>query len=167
MQGRDKEALTILRRIASIEVKSLDSHLSSIPLRGEISNVNPYKLMKELFKRRWALQRVLATMVLGFGIGVAFFGMLFGVQNLGYNIYLSVIFNGSLLLPSNLIPLFFIARWKRKISLFAFCIISGLCSILCAIVGRRREGIQIGLELASLFFSCLGYNLLVQHLIRY
>uniref|UniRef100_A0A7N2LJG5 Uncharacterized protein n=1 Tax=Quercus lobata TaxID=97700 RepID=A0A7N2LJG5_QUELO len=136
----------------------------TLAMLGDIflgGNVNPYKLMKELFKRRWDLQRVLASMVLGFGIGVAFFGMLFGVQNLGYNIYLSVIFNGSLLLPSNSIPLFFIARWKRKISLFAFCIISGICSILCAIVGRRREGIQIGLELASLFFSCLGYNLLL------
>ena len=161
MQGRDKEAVTILRRIASIEVKSLESYLSSIPLKLEISKVNPYKLMKDLIKRRWALQRVLATMVIGFGIGVAFFGMLFGVENLGYNIYLSVIFNGSLLLPSNLIPLFFIARWKRKISLFAFCIISGICSILCAVVGRCREGIQIGLELASLFFSCLAYNVLL------
>ncbi|KAL0009512.1 hypothetical protein SO802_011014 [Lithocarpus litseifolius] len=83
MQGRDKEALTILGRTASIEVKSLDSYLSSITLNREISKVNPYKLMEDLFKRSWALQRVLATMVLGFGIGVAFFGMLFGVENLG------------------------------------------------------------------------------------
>ena len=117
----------------------------------------------DLFKRRWALQRILATMVLGFGIGVAFFGMLFGVGNLGFNVYLSVIFNASLLIPTNLLTLFFIARWKRKASLFAFCIISGICSVICVVlvIGSGREGMQIGLELASFFCSCLVYNVLM------
>uniref|UniRef100_A0A2N9GNN1 Major facilitator superfamily (MFS) profile domain-containing protein n=1 Tax=Fagus sylvatica TaxID=28930 RepID=A0A2N9GNN1_FAGSY len=134
MQGRDTEAISVLKRIASIDVRSLDSYLSSIPLRQERTEVNPYKSMKDLFKRRWALQRILATMVLGFGIGMVFFGMLLGVGNLGFNIYLSVIFNASLLIPSNLLTLFFIARWKRKVSLFAFCTTSGICSIICAVV---------------------------------
>ena len=117
----------------------------------------------DLFKRRWALQRILATMVLGFGIGVAFFGMLFGVGNLGFNVYLSVIFNASLLIPTNLLTLFFIARWKRKASLFAFCIISGICSVICVVlvIGSGRERMQIGLDLASFFCSCLVYNVLM------
>jgi hypothetical protein len=153
MQERDIEAISVLKRIASIDISSLESY-------QEISRVNPYKLM-DLFKRRWALQRILATMVLGFGVGVVFFGMLLGVGNLGFNIYLSVIFNASLLIPSNLLTLFFIARWKRKISLFAFCITSGICSIICVIVGSSKKGIKIGLELASFFCARLAYHMLI------
>ncbi len=118
MQGRDIETIAVLKRIASIDLRSLDLYLSSIPLRLQaISNVNSYISMKDLFKRRWALQRIIATMILGFGIEVAYFGMLFGVENLGFNIYLSVIFNASLFIPTNMLNLFFIERWNRKMSL--------------------------------------------------
>jgi hypothetical protein len=162
MQGRDIETIAVLKRIASIDLRSLDLYLSSIPLRLQaISNVNSYISMKDLFKRRWALQRIIATMILGFGIGVAYFGMLFGVENLGFNIYLSVIFNASLFIPTNMLTLFFIERWNRKMSLFAFCTTSGICSIICVVVGNGKEGIQIGLELASFFCSSLAYNVLM------
>ncbi|KAK7852924.1 organic cation/carnitine transporter 6 [Quercus suber] len=62
MEGRDIEAKAVLRKLASIEGNSLDLDLSSIHLGQEISTSNPYKLMKDLFKRRWALRRILATM---------------------------------------------------------------------------------------------------------
>ncbi|KAK7832477.1 organic cation/carnitine transporter 2 [Quercus suber] len=161
MEGRDIEAKAVLRKLASIEGNSLDLDLSSIHLGQEISTSNPYKLMKDLFKRRWALRRILATMVLGFGIGLVYFGMFFGVRNLGFNLYLGVMFNALLLIPTNLVTLFFIARWRRKGSLFALCIISGICSIMCVVVGSSREGIQIGLELASLFCTALALNVLM------
>ena len=166
MQGRDKEAIAILKRIACIEDRILDSYLSNIHHRQEIPKVHPYKSMKELFKRKWALKRILAAMVIGFGVGVVYFGMLLGVGNLDFSIYLSVIFNASLLIPSNLLTLFFISRWKRKSSLFAFCTISGICSIICVTVGKGREGIQIGLELASFFCSNLAYNVLLMFTIE-
>ncbi|KAK7852923.1 organic cation/carnitine transporter 3 [Quercus suber] len=161
MEGRDTEAKAVLRKLASIEGNSLDLDLSSVHLGQEISTSNPYKLMKDLFKRRWALRRILATMVLGFGIGLVYFGMLFGVRNLGFNLYLGVMFNALLLIPTNLVTLFFISRWKRKGSLFALCIISGICSIMCVVVGSSREGIQIGLELASFFCTSLALNVLM------
>ncbi|KAK7844776.1 organic cation/carnitine transporter 3 [Quercus suber] len=140
MQGRETEAIAVLKSISCIKGRSLDSYLSSIHHRQGISKVNPGKLM-DLFKRRRALQGILATMVLGLGIGVAFFGMFFGVGNLGFNVYLT--------------------RWKRKDSLFAFCIISGISSIICVVIGSGREGMQIGLELASFFCSCFAYNVLM------
>jgi hypothetical protein len=46
-------------------------------------------------------------------------------------------------------------------SLFAFCTTSGICSIICVVVGNGKEGIQIGLELASFFCSSLAYNVLM------
>jgi hypothetical protein len=82
-------------------------------------------------------------------------------RKFGFRIYLSVIFNASLLIPSNLLTLFIIARWKRKVSLFAFCTTSGICNITCVVVGNGREGIQIGLELASFFCSNLAYNVMI------
>uniref|UniRef100_A0A7N2MJR9 Major facilitator superfamily (MFS) profile domain-containing protein n=1 Tax=Quercus lobata TaxID=97700 RepID=A0A7N2MJR9_QUELO len=80
MQGRDKEAIAILKRIASIEDRILDSYLSNIHHRQEIPKVHPYKSMKDLFKRKWALKRILAAMVIGFGVGVVYFGMLLGME---------------------------------------------------------------------------------------
>ncbi|KAL0009513.1 hypothetical protein SO802_011015 [Lithocarpus litseifolius] len=75
-QGRDKEAIAVLKSISSIKGRSLDSYLASIHHRQGILKVNPGKLM-DLSKRRWALQWILVPVVLGYGIGVAFFGMLF------------------------------------------------------------------------------------------
>jgi hypothetical protein len=84
MQGRDIETIAVLKRIASIDLRSLDLYLSSIPLRPQAisnSNFNSYISMKGIFKRRWALQRIIATMILGFGIGVAYCRGLFFFQS--------------------------------------------------------------------------------------
>ena len=116
--------------------------------------------MKDLFAKKWALRRTLVVMVLGFGIGMVYYGMPLGVGNLGFNIYLSVMFNALLEIPSYPITLIILEKWSRKFSVLWFCLASGICGVLCAVVGDKQKVIRIVLELASFFCSRTAWNLI-------
>ncbi|XP_039162694.1 organic cation/carnitine transporter 3-like [Eucalyptus grandis] len=98
-------------------------------------------------------------MALGFGIGMMYYGMLLGVGNLGFDIYLSVTFNALLIIPSYFVSYFLLNRWNRKSTLLGFTMVSGVLSVACAFVGNGS--VEIGLELASFFCTCMAYNVLV------
>ncbi|KAJ4835697.1 hypothetical protein Tsubulata_050632, partial [Turnera subulata] len=125
-------------------------------------NQNFYSSFNILLKRKWARNRMLAVMVLAFGIGMVYFGMPLAVGNLGYSIYLSVLFNALLELPSYLFTFIFLDIWNRRSSIFWFFILTGILSILCAYPGRDfSEGARIVLELGSYFWGCTACNLLL------
>ncbi|ESR35537.1 hypothetical protein CICLE_v10006697mg [Citrus x clementina] len=105
--------------------------------------------------------RLLTIMALAFGIGVVYFGLLLGVGNLSFNIYLSLAFNGLLDIPAYLLTFILIERWSRKSSILTFCILSGTCSAICVAIGDEQEVLQIGLELASFFSACVAFNVLL------
>lgn len=167
MHGFVEEAIAILEKSAAPNYPSeLKLLLVSAGMPSEDveetskTNNHPYKSMKDLFAKRWAMKRTLTVMVLGFGIGMVYYGMPLGVGNLGFNIYLSVLFNALLEIPSYPITCIILERWSRKYSVLAFCLVSGICGILCAIVGNGQKGIRIGLELASFFCSRTAWNLI-------
>lgn len=160
LQGREAEAMEVLKKLSTVDVDDLNSSLSAIPQQGEMTNFYPYAAMKELFQKKWALRRLLAAMALGLGVGMMYYGMLLGVGNLGFNIYLSLTLNGFLDLPSYFLTFLLIERCKRKTSILAFCIASGILSILCA-VASEHKGIQIGLEVAAFFSSCTAFNIVL------
>ena len=149
MQGLDVEAVAVLKRLGTL----VNEFNSNVLFKQDTSKASLYSSMKTLFKSRWAFRRVLAGMALGFG-------MLLGVGNLGYNIYLSVAFNGLLDIPSYFLTFYLIERWNRKNSMLVFSIVSGLCSMLVVVVDGRK-GVEIGLELASLFNVCMAFNVIL------
>ncbi|KAB2636943.1 organic cation/carnitine transporter 3-like [Pyrus ussuriensis x Pyrus communis] len=162
MNGKKEEAVAILLKSAGqnypSELKLL--LVSSHEVEVDSSNISnhPYKSMKDLFAKRWAMKRTLTVMVLGFGIGMVYYGMPLGVGSLGFNIYLSVMFNALLEIPSYPITCIILERWSRKFSVLGFCLVSGICGIVCAVVGQK--GVRIGLELASFFCSRTAWNLI-------
>ncbi|KAI5332516.1 hypothetical protein L3X38_022645 [Prunus dulcis] len=166
MHGFVEEAIAILEKSSAPNYPSELKLLlvsTGMPSEGveETSKTknHPYKSMKDLFAKRWAMKRTLTVMVLGFGIGMVYYGMPLGVGNLGFNIYL-IMFNALLEIPSYPITCIILERWSRKYSVLAFCLVSGICGILCAIVGNGQKGIRIGLELASFFCSRTAWNLI-------
>ncbi|KAI3443315.1 MFS domain-containing protein [Psidium guajava] len=165
MQGREDEAITILRSIAlPAKHGRLKSYLSSFPHKQETTKLGPYSSIKELFRRGWALPRLAKVMALGFGIGMMYYGMLLGVGNLGFNIYLSVTFNALLIIPSYFVSYFLLNGWNRKSTILGFTAVSGVLSVACAFVGSGS--VEIGLELASFFCTCMAYNVLVIYTIE-
>ncbi|KAI6683465.1 hypothetical protein NL676_029378 [Syzygium grande] len=165
MQGREDEAMAILGKIAPPTKHSrLKSYLLSFPHKQETTKFNLYSSIKDLFRRRWALTRLAKVMALGFGIGMMYYGMLLGVGNLGFNIYLSVTFNALLIIPSYFMSYFLLNGWNRKSTLLGFTMASGVLSVACAFVGS--ESVEIGLELASFFCTCMAYNVLMIYTIE-
>lgn len=165
IHGYKAEALAVLRKLASssssVNFDSLNLSLSNIPLQEEVQKFHLYSFMKEMFNRKWALRRLLLAMGAAFGIGLAYYGLLLGVGNLDSNIYLSLTFNALLEIPAYFLSFFVIEKWKRTSSMLAFCIVSGICSIICGIIGNGQKVLQFGPELASFFTVCVAFNVLL------
>ncbi|KAI4323282.1 hypothetical protein L6164_022900 [Bauhinia variegata] len=157
----EQEETSAIPRSAQTEADG-DTILSQFKMlpKPKASLINLFSSIKALFGKRWVTQRLLAVMAVGFGIGMVYFGMPLSVGNLGFNIYLVVMFNASLEIPSYIATLF-LENCRRKVSILAFSVVSGICSILCSVIGKRVKGVTIGLELASFFGVCVAFNVLL------
>lgn len=83
MNGREEEAIAILKKSAlSNQISGFNLVLLSADLRSKApespKSSDPYKSMKDLFAKKWAMRRTLVVMVLGFGIGMVYYGMPLG-----------------------------------------------------------------------------------------
>ncbi|KAJ4828438.1 hypothetical protein Tsubulata_047629, partial [Turnera subulata] len=160
-QGREEEAFATLRGLAHLDDKSVSLYLLSMPQKQNSNlNNNFYSSFNILLSERWALRRILAVMVLCFGIGMVYYGMPLGVGNLGYNIYLSSLFHGLLELPSYPFTFIVVDKWDRRGSIFWFCALSGMLSLLCVYsTSNFSEEIKVGLELGSFFCARMACSL--------
>ena len=100
-------------------------------------------------------------MVIGFGIGMVYYGMPLGLGNLSFNLYLSVTFNALSEIPSSLFIILLIGKLNRKFSVPAFTMISGIFRVMCALKGQVWTRFQIGLEQISFFSACTASNILL------
>ncbi|OMO89444.1 General substrate transporter [Corchorus capsularis] len=158
VRGRKEEAVSTLKSMAAGQ-SILTMSFSNVPMEQESWNVDIYSTIKILLNKRWAFKRLAAVMVAGFGVGMVYYGMPLGLGNLSFNLYLSVAFNALSELPSSLITFFLIGKLSRKWSLVGFTILSGICSVLCVVVGRISPVLEMGLELVSFFSACSAFNI--------
>lgn len=167
MQGREQEAMAMLKGDSSVENgPTLTSSLLKVPVAAKqkpsISQL--YSSMAELFERRWALKRMVAIMVLGLGIGMVYFGMPLAVGNLGFNIYLAVVFNALMEIPS-CVATYFLENYRRKPSILSFSVASGICCILCVVVDTVQVA-KVGLSLVAFFCAVTAYNVFLIYIIE-
>ncbi|KAK3025102.1 hypothetical protein RJ639_044342 [Escallonia herrerae] len=169
LQGRKEEFIATLTSIASpsadFYVRNLTmSSASSCSLFNEHKTsrieVDLYSAIVILFKKRWAFRRLVAVMVVGFGVGMVYYGMPLAVGSLPFNLYWSVTLNALSELPACLGTFFVIGRLNRKSAVSGFAILSGACSIMCVML-QTSGVIQIGLELVSFFSACTSLDVLL------
>ncbi|TKY68304.1 Organic cation/carnitine transporter 3 [Spatholobus suberectus] len=164
-QGREKEALKILQGVSKNGVV-VPASLPKVDAKEKVSFFQLYASIGELFKKRWALVRIVAVMVLGIGVGMVYFGMPLAVGNLGFNIYLAVVFSASMEIPS-CIATYFLENYKRRPSILTFSIVGGVCCVMCAVIGDGRlQGVKVGLAMASFFGACTAYNVFLIFIIE-
>ncbi|KAK7314168.1 hypothetical protein VNO77_39380 [Canavalia gladiata] len=164
-QGREKEALKILQGVAGNGVV-LDGRLPKVDVKEKVSFFQLYASIGELFKKRWAVIRTVAVMVLGIGVGMVYFGMPLAVGNLGFNIYLAVVFSALMEIPS-CVATYFLENYKRRPSILVFSIIGGVCCVMCAVVGDHRlQWVKVGLAMVSFFGACTAYNVFLIYIIE-
>ncbi|OIT38221.1 PREDICTED: organic cation/carnitine transporter 3-like [Nicotiana attenuata] len=126
------------------------------------STISLYSAIKMLVEKNWAFKRLISVMLIGFGVGLVYYGMPLGVGNLPFNLYLSVTLNALSELPASMVTFFLIGKLTRKKSLLGFALLSGICSIGCAIVkDDSLKELQMGFELVSFFSACTSFNVLL------
>ncbi|KAK6154559.1 hypothetical protein DH2020_008807 [Rehmannia glutinosa] len=118
-----------------------------------------YSALKILVNKSWVFKRLLVSMIVGFGVGMSYYGMPLGLGNLSFNLYLSVALNAVADSLSSLILFFVIGKMKRKRSVVGWALLSGICSVASVFV--KMKGMQIVLELLSFFSTGMVYGVLL------
>ncbi|GAB4854029.1 hypothetical protein Ancab_022610 [Ancistrocladus abbreviatus] len=164
LHGRQKEAIEIFGRFLQADLQSTERMTSifyHVCIEEETPKNDMYSAMKILMSKRWAVQRLLAVMIVAFGIAMIYFGMPLGVGNLGFNLYLSVTLNALFELPAAVIVFFLLNHVYRRSAIVVLTFLSGICSLMCAIIPSDFEGLKIMLELTSYFSACTTFDLLL------
>jgi hypothetical protein len=170
MQSREKEILKMLKRVSSEENAddgniNLASNLPKLPTKEKFSIFQLYSSVGELFHKRWAIIRMIAVMILGIGIGMVYFGMPLAVGNLGFNIYLAVVFSASMEFPS-CVATYFLENYRRKPSILVFSILGGICCVMCVVFENRVPAAKVVLAMVAFFGACTAYNVFLIYIIE-
>ncbi|KAI5391324.1 organic cation/carnitine transporter 3 isoform X1 [Lathyrus oleraceus] len=167
MQGRHQEAMAMLTGVSSLENgNDLTVGLIEAPVNRQKASVfQLYSSIAELFGRGWALKRMVAVMVLGIGIGMVYFGLPLAVGNLGFDIYLAVVLSALIEIPA-CVATYFLENRQRKPSILVFSVASGVCCIMCVVVGSGIQEIRVGLAMASFFCSCTAFNVFLIYILE-
>ena len=167
VRGRKEEAVATLKSIGAVNNSSFTLSFSGLPFEEEeTTNLHLYSVISILLEKRWALRRLSAVMTVGFGVGMVYYGMPLALGNLPFNLYWNVTFNALSELPASLIAFFFIERLNRKSSVLVFTMTSGVCSIMCVVMGEEWASLKIGLELVSFFSTCTAFDILLIYTIE-
>ncbi|KAL0443109.1 UNVERIFIED_CONTAM: Organic cation/carnitine transporter 3 [Sesamum latifolium] len=118
-----------------------------------------FSALKILGEKGWSCRRLVAVMVVGFGIGIIYYGMPLGLGNLSFDLYLSVTLNAISEFPASLLTFLLIGKLDRKGSVLGLSLFSGVCSVCCVLV--RWKVLQIILELLSFFSACTAFDIVL------
>ncbi|XP_028802652.1 organic cation/carnitine transporter 3-like [Neltuma alba] len=162
MQAREKEAMALLNKASG---GTLNPSQLTEPAKQSASTFNLYSSIKQLFVNSWAFKRLLATLMLGFGIGMVYYGVPLNVGNLGFNRYLSVLFYALLEIPA-FITTYFLHNCRRKPSLLAFSISSGICCLICAGIGNKLPIVKPALALVSFFCVATSFDVFLIYVVE-
>ncbi|QCE13956.1 organic cation/carnitine transporter 3-like [Vigna unguiculata] len=158
VRGRTEEAVATLKCITSVTQSNVDLAINNMSHKEENWNVDLFSALKILLQKKWSSRRLVSIMAMGIGIGLVYYGMPLGLQNLSFNLYLSVTFNALSELPSALIVFFFVDKFNRRTTILLFTILSGVFSMLSIIEVKPWSNLQIGFELISFFSACSSFN---------
>ncbi|KAL2495709.1 Organic cation/carnitine transporter 3 [Forsythia ovata] len=162
VKGRKEEFAETLRSIAAPENRSSLTQSffgGCVEWEEESQETDVYLAMKILLQNSWAFRRLVAVMVVGFGVGMIYYGMPLGLGNLSFDLYWSVALNALSEFPASFLTFFLIEKLDRKVSVLGLALLNGICSVGCVLVRWKR--MQIGLELVSFFSACAAFDVLL------
>ncbi|KAI3456645.1 hypothetical protein Pfo_013308 [Paulownia fortunei] len=162
IKGRKEEFAETLRSIAapanrSSLTQSFFGRCTEWEEKSQETDI--FSAMKILLKKGWSFRRLVTVMVVGFGIGMIYYGMPLGLGNLSFDLYLSVTLNALSEFPASLLTFLLIGKLDRKGSVLGLTLLSGICSVSCVLV--RWKGMQIVLELVSFFSACTAFDVVL------
>ncbi|OEL23574.1 Organic cation/carnitine transporter 3 [Dichanthelium oligosanthes] len=169
VRGRTEEAIETLQQIASLNGGGSTTatasfsrlHVCTVHEEAGARGGDVFATLQVMWERPWAIRRLAAIMVAGFGVGMVYFGMPLSMGSLGPNLYLSATYNALAEVPSAVLSWLLIARASRRVSVAALAASAGACSIACVAVPRGAEAARMAAELLSFFATCTAYDLIL------
>ncbi|KAK7314737.1 hypothetical protein VNO77_33265 [Canavalia gladiata] len=146
IRGRTKEALAVLDRFARLNGKKKLPHNISLvnPCGSKVGCTNEGEIRlnneESLWTTKWAAMRMVTVMLAGFGVGFVYYGVQLNVENLNFNLYVSVALNALMEIPAVLIGTFLLGFTNRRLLFSMSSYIAGIASILCTFFSHRGSG---------------------------
>ncbi|KAH9287819.1 hypothetical protein KI387_031936 [Taxus chinensis] len=166
LRGKSKEALQCLREMAELNGKVLPEH---VIIEDSSSTENQTdSALSRLWTTKWARIRLMLTMAVGFGMGLIYYGMPFGVGSLHFNLYLSVTFNALSEIPAAIISTVLVANAPRRRAILVLTIMSGMFCFVCVVYSmdsfnteKSTNWEQMGAELGAFLSAVTAFNVLL------
>ncbi|KAG9141179.1 hypothetical protein Leryth_001674 [Lithospermum erythrorhizon] len=160
-QGKERQAFAVLSTFAGIDLSSTTDQLGDILLaKGNTNASKKEPFFKMLVESTKFLKQFLLALVVGLGIGITYYGVPLGIGNLDSNLYLNSAFNALIEIPSVLLTLLTISKWKRRYFILGLCTLGGCCGILSYML-KNWNGIVIVMEMITLFCACTAYDVIL------
>ncbi|KAL0867361.1 hypothetical protein Bca101_046479 [Brassica carinata] len=167
LQGRNLEAIEVLKRISPETRAYLESVSSRLHQQQQTLEQAPRYTIKDLFIRNWAFRRIVLVMIIMFGLGMSYYGVPLAVRDIKLNIYLSEALTAMVELPSFVITPILLERFTRRSSVLVNSLLGGASGVLCfvlSLLGRTK--IAFGLELVSFLCARIGFNLMAVYIVE-
>ncbi|KFK42346.1 hypothetical protein AALP_AA2G244300 [Arabis alpina] len=166
VQGKNEEAIEVLKRLAPTKEGYLESVSSRLPPKETLEQAPSYSI-KDLFIRKWAFRRIIVVMIIMFGSGMSYYGVPLAVRDMKLNMYLSEALNAMVELPTFIITPILLERFNRRSSLVINCLIGGASGVFCFVISLfGRTNIAFALELASFFCARIVFNLMAIYMVE-
>ncbi|KAL4316554.1 hypothetical protein S245_052773 [Arachis hypogaea] len=164
IRGRSKDALKVLKYFAKINGK--DEFPQNLTLAnpselkdeesGTISNKR-----ENLWTTKWAAKRMVLVMIAGFGVGFVYYGVQLNMENLNFNLYVSVAINAVMEIPAVFAGSFLLGFSKRRLLFSVSSYVAGVSCILCLIFSRgysnSKAHVKFGGNWGQLIVEAVGF----------
>ncbi|KAL0867362.1 hypothetical protein Bca101_046480 [Brassica carinata] len=166
VQGKNEEAIEVLKKISPANRVYLESVSSRLPSKDVLENT-PSSSIKDLFIRKWAVQRIMVVMTIMFGLGMMYYGVPLAVRDIDVNIYLSEALNAAVELPTFVIAPILLEKFNRRSSVLANCLVGGALAVFCFVLTLLGlTNVAFVFELGSFFCARIGFNLMAVYMIE-
>ncbi|KAG0550845.1 hypothetical protein BDA96_01G372600 [Sorghum bicolor] len=168
VRGRKLDAMEALKQIISLNGSCATASFSLLDRctvheddDGASSGGGVFATLQAMWERRWAFQRLAATMAASFGVGMFYFGMPLNVGSLGSDLYLSVTLNALAELAAAVLTWLLVSRSDRRSAVIALTAAAGACSLACVAIPRRAASARMAAEVLSFFAACTAFDVLL------
>lgn len=168
IRGRTKEALQVLDKFARLNGrKKLPNNLTLTNPCGSSNVASCNSTISEgdhetspnnkenLWTTKWAAIRMVTVMLSGFGVGFVYYGVQLNVENLNFNLYVSVALNAIMEIPAVVIGTFLLGFTNRRLLISVASYIAAVSSILCTFFSHKKG--HSGGSWGQLIIEAIGF----------
>ncbi|CAN6852530.1 unnamed protein product [Brassica oleracea var. botrytis] len=165
VKGRNKEAMLVLKKLARRNGKQLPADLSLVdPIQGRDDRASSSS--EKFWRTKWAVKRIVMVMMAGFGTGFVYYGIQLNVENLNFNLYLTVAVNALMEFPAVFVGSFLLGVMNRRPLFSISSYLAGTACLLCAVLSLHRvvlpatKWLQLAVEAVGFMASSTAYDVL-------